>query len=96
MAKINIKPRDTIESLIRDCLELHTDDETIEIPKWVLLQWLEKAKDAGMSLDQEQKAAARIRATLEEKDERIKSLSLELGRYMDAVDADGDGTTHAP
>lgn len=45
-----------------------------------------------MSLDQEQRAAARIREQMVAKDAEIKSLRLELGRYMDAVDADGDGT----
>lgn len=92
MSKINIKPKDTIEASIQECLDLTEGDETVEIPRWVLQQWLVKARDTGMSLEQEQRAAARVREQLASKDAEIKSLRLELGRYMDAVDADGDGT----
>lgn len=92
MAKIDIKPKGTIEAEIRECLDLTEGDETVEIPRWVLTQWLVKARDTGMSLEQEQRAAARVREQLAAKDATIKELRLELGRYMDAVDADGDGT----
>lgn len=96
MAKINIKPKGTIEAEIRECLDLTEGDETVEISRWTLQQWLEKARNAGMSLEQEQRAAARVREQLAAKDAEIKELRLELGRYMDAVDADGDGTSHGP
>lgn len=92
MSKINIKPKDTIEASIQECLDLTEGDETVEIPRWLLLTWLDKARDTGMSLEQEQRAAARIREQMAAKDAEIKELRLELGRYMDAVDADGDGT----
>lgn len=92
MAKINIKPKGTIEASIQECLDLTEGDETVEISRWTLQQWLEKARNTGMSLEQEQRAAARIREQVAEKDATIKELRLELGRYMDAVDADGDGT----
>lgn len=96
MAKINIKPKGTIEAEIRECLDQTEGDETVEISRWTLQQWLEKARNAGMSLEQEQRAAARVREQLAAKDATIKELRLEVGRLLDAVDADGDGTTHGP
>lgn len=93
MSKINIKPKDTIEADIQECLDQTIGDETVEIPRWVLHQWLVKARNTGMSLEQEQRAAARIREQMAAKDAEIKELRLEVGRLLDAVDADGDGTS---
>lgn len=93
MAKVSVKPKDTIEASIQECLDLTEGDETVEIPRWVLMQWLAKARDTGMSLEQEQRAAARVREQMAERDATIKELRLEIGRLLGAVDADGDGTS---
>lgn len=82
MSDMKITPKGTIEADIQECLDLTEGDETVEIPRWVLTQWLVKARDAGMSLDQEQRAAARIREQMVAKDAEIKKLRVVLGRYM--------------